>query len=133
MKVTGISVLAISLVGSLAVIFSHAETPTIPVEPETLVASGNAYGQTDSTASNKAHIRFGPNIAFGGASPGGTYADWLYAGTGLESIEWTEVAIQNPAESLRAAGLLHYYAYTFNVTADSTNQSNISINQIVSI
>jgi hypothetical protein len=104
-----------ALVGAAIIVFSHASSPTATVNNTAMHESGNAYVATDTNASNGTFVMFGPNIAYGGASPGGTYADWYYPGSGLQSIEWTEVPVQDPAPSLAAEGLLHYYAYTFSL------------------
>lgn len=113
--IAAVGIVSIAIVGAIVLVFSHADTSTKSVEPESAQLSGNAYIETKSDDSNNTHVRFGPNIAKGGASPGGTYADWLFPGSGLNSIEWTEVPIKEPAPSLLADGLLHYYAYTFSI------------------
>ena len=113
--ITLFCLVSVSIVGAALLVLSHAATGTRSLEPETASLTGNAYVETATSASNGTYVRFGPNIAKGGASPGGTYADWYFPLKGLDSIEWTEVPIQDPATSLAADGLLHYYAYTFSV------------------
>lgn len=113
-------VLSITVVGVVLLVLSRAAMIANPLEPEQATLTGNAYVQTSGNASNGTAVRFGPNIARGSASPGGTYADWYFSGGGLDSIEWTQVPVREPAPSLAADGLLHYYAYTFSTT-NSTN------------
>ncbi len=114
-KIGLVSILSISLIGSVIIALSHATAPTAYLEPDNDHPGGNAVLVGDLTASKGAYLKFGPTIPFGGASPGGTYADWYYPGSGLSSIEWTAVPLQDPVQSLTTDNLLHYYAYTFGL------------------
>jgi hypothetical protein len=118
----GLAALLIALVGSIILVWGHAAGSARSAEAETPHPGGNTqvYGADNASSGN--YVQFGPAIPFGKASPGGTYADWYYPGTGLASIEWTEVPIQDPPASLTSDGLLHYYAYTF-----STNNATSAV------
>ncbi len=108
--------IALTLVGACLVLLTKAATSSAQFETENGALTGKALTANSNTAANATYTRFGKGISFGGASPGGTYADWYYPGTGLTSLEWTQVPVQDPASSLAADNLLHYYAYTFGVT-----------------
>lgn len=114
-----ISIVLFSLIGALIVALSQAATSVVSIEPESLTRSGTLTIEENTSASKNSAVHFGPNQPRGNSSPGGTYADWFYPGSGLESIEWTEIPVQDPAISLTNAGLLHYYAYTFSVNNDT--------------
>lgn len=107
--------------GVFGILLSRAASFSKSVEVETNHAGGSASEELSSSASAGGFIKFGPNIPLGGASPGGTYADWWYPGSGLTSIEWTVVPVQDPPQSLTTDGLLHYYAYTFGVNNQTSN------------
>ncbi len=113
---TGLLILVIISAGVILVVLGAAITARISLEPENATSKlGPVRTETSGTASGDAFVRFEKAQVRGSASPGGTYADWYFPGVGLESIEWTEVPIADPAISLTNDGLLHYYAYTFGV------------------
>ncbi|RTK93275.1 hypothetical protein EKI60_06235 [Candidatus Saccharibacteria bacterium] len=117
-----VSIVVISAVGALLVMISRAATPTVSVEVESMNRTGNLSLGTGNGASGNAFVRFGGQaLERGKASPGGTYADWFFSGSGLESIEWTQLPVHDPDISLTNDGLLHYYAYTFSVTNSTNN------------
>lgn len=60
--------------------------------------------------------RFALDTVRGAWSPGGTYSDWYFPEPGYGSLEWTFLSVKDPAATLSAKGLLHFYAYTFGVT-----------------
>lgn len=111
-----VSIVLFALLGALIIALTKASTSVVSIEPESHTKSGTLTIEENTSASKNSAVHFGPNQPRGNSSPGGTYADWFYPGTGLDSIEWTEVPVQDPAISLTNAGLLHYYAYTFSVT-----------------
>jgi hypothetical protein len=108
-------IIAVATIGTYLFLSSHAASPYASVEAEDGTTKGLAFIQTGSAyASQQDYTTF--SLQNGYASPGGTYADWYFPSNGYSSLEWTVVPIQNPAASLAAAGITHYYAYTFGLT-----------------
>ncbi len=109
-------ILAMVAVGVSLLMLTRAATLPVVLQAESAVIANGAVVVNASGMSSNAALRFGKGIAFGGASPGGTYGDWYFEGSGLSSFEWTQRIVADPPATLTSDGLLHYYAYTFGVT-----------------
>ena len=73
------------------------------------------------TGTHEVSAHFSVNQERGKWNGGQTYTDYYFPKGAYESLAWTFVSVVDPPESLRAEGLLHYYAYNFylvNFTKD---------------
>ena len=67
-----IVILAVALIGTMALTLSHALTPSASVEPEQVPISGNGCGVQDVTASGGGAVKFGCGGTGGGDNTGPT-------------------------------------------------------------
>lgn len=115
-KISGYILIAIvSVIGAVMLVLSQAAQVPVVLQSEAGVINNGAVVMNSNDTSGNAYIRLGKGIALGGASPGGTYADWFYSASGLDSIEWTQHIVEDPAVSMTSEGVLHYFAYTFGL------------------